>query len=194
MGKLEHDANYEDKRARIQTLILNTLYATGAVSLVLLAPNALQILKQFSGNNYTHHRSYQQGVKRAINRLADLGLIEFKDNGRKKVVRLTESGKRRVALLHAHRILVKKPKRWDKKWRIVIFDIHEYRKNTRNKLRSTLVHLGFVRLQDSVWVYPYDCEDLIILLKADFKIGKDILYIIAQKIENDTSLKKHFGL
>ena len=54
--------------------------------------------------------------------------------------------------------------------------------------------IGFLRLKDSVWVYPYDCEDLVTLMKADFKIGKDILYIIAETIENDSWLKKEFGL
>lgn len=54
--------------------------------------------------------------------------------------------------------------------------------------------MGFVRLQDSVWVYPYDCEDFINLIKTDFKIGKDLLYIVADKIEGDKSLVKFFKL
>ena len=49
-------------------------------------------------------------------------------------------------------------------------------------------------LQDSVWLYPYDCEDLVTLLKADLKIGNAILYIIAEKIENDSHLKAHYHL
>jgi hypothetical protein len=44
-----------------------------------------------------------------------------------------------------------------------------------------------------VWVYPYDCEDLITLLKADFKIGKDLLYVITESIENDKWLRQSFG-
>jgi len=54
--------------------------------------------------------------------------------------------------------------------------------------------IGFVQLQKSVWVFPYDCEDLIILLKADFKVGKDVLYMIVDKIENDREIKKVFNL
>ena len=77
---------------------------------------------------------------------------------------------------------------------MLIFDIREERKILREKVRNTLRCIGFEKLQKSVWVYPYDCEDLITLLKADFKVGKDILYIIADKIENDRWLKKKFGL
>ena len=107
---------------------------------------------------------------------------------------LSEEGRQRALTYKLDEMRITAPKRWDGKWRIVIFDIYEYRKGVRDKLRRTIAHLGFFRLQDSVWVYPYDCEDLVVLLKADFKIGKDILYIIAQKIENDTRLKKYFKI
>ena len=70
----------------------------------------------------------------------------------------------------------------------------EKRKGLRDKIRLTLNSIGFVKLQDSVWVYPYPCEDLIVLLKADFKIGKDLLYIIADSVENDSELQKLFNL
>ena len=53
---------------------------------------------------------------------------------------------------------------------------------------------GFIRLQDSVWVYPYDCEDLIALAKANFRIGFDVLYMIVERIERDTHLREHFAL
>ena len=54
--------------------------------------------------------------------------------------------------------------------------------------------IGFVRLQDSVWVYPYDCEDFIALLKAELKIGRDVLYAIVDTIEHDKNLRQHFNL
>ena len=53
---------------------------------------------------------------------------------------------------------------------------------------------GFVRLQDSVWVFPYDCEDFVSLVKAELKIGSAILYMVVEHIENDKHLRAHFGL
>ena len=58
----------------------------------------------------------------------------------------------------------------------------------------TLRDIGFIRLQNSVWVYPYDCEDLITLLKADFRVGKDVLYLVVEAMENDKEIRKHFRL
>ena len=76
----------------------------------------------------------------------------------------------------------------------MIFDIPEYRKTLRPQIRRSLQTVGFIRLQDSVWIYPYDCEDFIVLLKAELKIGKDILYMIVDELEGDTRIKEQFGL
>ena len=85
-------------------------------------------------------------------------------------------------------------RRWDGKWRILSFDISEKNRNNRNLLRGTLSKVGFVRLHHSAWVYPHNCEDFIQLLKLDFKFGRNVLYIVAEEIENDYWLRKHFGL
>ena len=61
-------------------------------------------------------------------------------------------------------------------------------------MRLTLASIGFRQLQKSVWVYPHDCEDPVTLLKTDFKIGRDLLYMIVDSIENNISLRKFFGL
>ncbi len=75
-----------------------------------------------------------------------------------------------------------------------MFDIPQYRRLDRDHLRQVVRACGFLRLQDSVWVFPYDCEELIMLLKADMRIGKDVLYAIVETIENDGWIKKHFGI
>ena len=78
--------------------------------------------------------------------------------------------------------------------RSVIFDIPERRKSVRVGIRRFMQEYGFMRLQDSVWIYPYDCEDLIALAKANFRVGADVLYMIVEKLEQDKHLREHFGL
>ena len=121
----------------------------------------------------------------------EYGLLEYTNKG---LLKLTPKGEAKLRQLELHEYKIKKPKQWDKKGRVLIFDIREERRPLRDKIRRTLITIGFVRLQDSVWVYPHDCEDLITLLKADFKIGKDVLYMIVDTIENDVWLKKHFSI
>ena len=48
------------------------------------------------------------------------------------------------------------PKRPDKKWIMVLFDIPETERELRDELRDKLWTLGFQSLQKSVWICPYD--------------------------------------
>jgi len=193
MGKLEIESRKRQRKANIQHAILNTIYAAGFMSAVIVAPNALQVLRQFD-NNYYKKKYREAVVSRSVGRLLDHGLIEFETTKRGKFVRLTPKGEAKLRRLDLSQPRALSKKKWDGKWRIVIFDIREYRRLTRDKLRHSLTNVGFLRLQNSVWIYPHDCEDLIVLLKADFRIGKDVLYIIADQVENDKWLRDHFGI
>src|SRR3989344_1501381 len=62
----------------------------------------------------------------------------------------------------------------------------------RYRLRTAAGKL--VAKKYAVWVYPYDCEEFIALLKAELKIGRSVLYVIADSIEQDKILRSHFNL
>ena len=90
---------------------------------------------------------------------------------------------------------IEKQKIWDKKWRIIIFDIPEKRgRIARDVLRSKLQKLGFYLIQKSVWVYPYPCEKEVQLLCEMFNINPYVNIITAERIYNDNSVKRYFGL
>lgn len=183
------------KEAKIQVgkIILGTVATAGIISMAVLAPNAVQCLEMFWGKDKRKYSS-KYYVKNTITKLKERGLIKFQNEDGKTFVRLTEKGSQRLLKYQLREFKIKKPKKWDGKWRIIVFDIKETKKKIRNSFRSELVNLGFIRLQNSVWVHPYDCEEVIVLLKANFYTGKDILYITADRVENDKWLKKEFGL
>ena len=118
------------------------------------------------------------------------GLMKF--NG--KYYELTPLGQERLRRWEFSDFKFKIPKKWDQKWRVIIFDIPDKKKSIRDKVRRLLRSADFYLLQDSVWVYPYDCEDIIALLKTDFGIGKDLLYLIVEELENDRHLREEFSL
>ena len=155
------------------------------------APNAAQLLTYFPG--YKKGAKFNYQTKSALSRLAAKGLVAFIERDEKKYARLTEKGRQMLAL-ETERIRLVKQKRWDRRWRIVIFDIPERRRAVRTRLRTFMKLCGFERLQDSVWVYPYDCEDLVALVKAEFRIGADALYLIVEQMERDKHLREHFHL
>ena len=185
MGKLEGEMRKEIRRTKLNAAIIGTLAVGGVLAVGLIAPNVLGAVGKLI-NPYQK----KQNVKKSLTRLIQKGYVSLEEGH----AQLTSKGEKFAALLGEGRLAPKKPKHWDTKWRILIFDIPERRRNIREHIRATLMHLGFYRLQDSVWVYPYDCEDLMTLLKVDLHIGKDVLYIIADKIEYDLPLRRHFEL
>ena len=188
MGILEKESRKRTRRGEIQKIILKTVTTAGFLSVALLAPNALKMFDTF-GIGRSGRK--EEIIARSRKRLIQCGLLKYTPQG---FLKLTEKGEAKLRQLELRDYHLMKPKKWDKKWRVLIFDIKEERKTIRDKIRRTLSAIGFIHLQDSVWVYPYDCEDLITLIKADFKIGKDLLYLIVDTIENDRLLKKEFGL
>jgi DNA-binding transcriptional regulator PaaX len=189
MGTLEDESKRQTRKGQIQKIILGTIATVGLLSAAAVAPNALQalgLIMRLDGK-----RKYSYAIESSRKRLLQNGLIEYTERG---FVKLTQKGEAKLRQLELCDYKFAKPRKWDKKWRVLIFDIHENQKPMREKIRRTLISIGFEKLQLSVWVYPYDCEDLITLLKADFKIGKAVLYLIVDKMENDGWLKKRFNL
>lgn len=181
------------RQIKVTKIILKTIALAGIISMVVLAPNALQALDIFYDKNKRKYNK-KQYLNKSIERLKEGGYIEFKNRDGKVFISLTGKGKERLLRYQIGDLTIKKPKKWDKKWRIIAFDIKETKREIRDSLRIELINLGFIKLQNSVWVYPYDCEEVVVMLKSYLKTGKDILYVIADRIENDKWLKKEFNL
>lgn len=192
MGKLEETTRKRRKKENIQKAVLSAVAITGTLAVAMLAPNVFQALPHIMGKQ-RYKLAFQS--RTAASRLAAKGYVRFVEKDGKKRMEITDAGRHAVALESEKLALAAtRGKRWDKRWRLVMFDIPQKRRRDRDRLRSEMQACGFLRLQDSVWVFPYDCEDLVTLLKADMRIGKDVLYAIVESIENDGWIKKHFGL
>ncbi|OGG59701.1 CRISPR-associated endonuclease Cas2 [Candidatus Kaiserbacteria bacterium RIFCSPHIGHO2_02_FULL_49_16] len=187
MGNMESESRKRTKRNQLRKIILETIKAVGFLSVALVVPNVLGAMYKMGLIASPQQKSV---VESATKRLVRTGLLKW----RNKRLRLTRKGEQKLRTLTLSEYTQKIIRAWDKKWRILIFDIPERRKGLRKKIRNTLQAIGFVRLQDSVWVYPYDCEDLITLLKADLRVGDDMLYIIVDVIERDAKLRRRFGI
>jgi len=192
VGKLEETTRKRRKKENIQKAVLAAVAVTGTLALGMLAPNIFSALPGIMGKN-RYKLAFQ--ARTAASRLAIKGYVRFVEKNGKKRMEITDSGRRAIGLEEQKAALAAQHgKRWDKRWRLVMFDIPQHRRRDRDRLRGEMRACGFLRLQDSVWIFPYDCEDLVVLLKADMRIGKDILYAIVETMENDGWIKKHFDL
>jgi len=119
------------------------------------------------------------------------GLVDIIEKNDKRTVRITDRGKIRADAGLIFGLEVRLPKKWDGKWRIVIFDIPEERKKIRDSFRSHLKRLGFHEFQKSVFAIPYPCEDEITIL-TNFHGLKDSVRYLEAKLSYDEDLRKSF--
>lgn len=134
-----------------------------------------------------------QELSQALYYLKKRKLINTKEKGGKTIILLTEKGKKRKLQYDLNNMEIIKPRIWDKKWRLLMFDIPENKKMTREALRGKLKNLGFYQFQKSVWIYPYSCENEIDFIAEYFSIGQYITLLTVQ-IADDKPLRSIFEL
>ena len=190
---MEQEAAKRLRRNTIENIILSGVTLTGVIAFAVAAPNALKLLKHVD-LDWAAKRDPRRRITEATSRLKKKGFIVWEEKKGRRFMRLTAKGRVYCGRYTTGHRQIPKPKKWDGRWRVIIFDIPEAKKGLREKVRRLVRGLGFYPLQRSVWVHPYDCEELITLLKADLSIGKDLLYMIVDAIEYDKPLREHFKL
>ena len=105
---------------------------------------------------------------------------------------LTLAGWKRVQRFKVKNLQVARPASWDKKWRMVMFDIPERFKVSRNAITVQLKKMGFVQLQRSVWVYPFECQDEIGMLSQLYGVDHFMVYLVVEYTNADNLLFAHF--
>jgi len=178
----------------MRNLILRTLVLTGGISVALVAPKTLTLLKKLD-RGAANRKNLYRNITQAITRLENAGLVQVSGQYANRRVVLTNKGRTMIETIRASEYRIPEPAFWDGKWRVVMFDIREKRRRARSQLRSLLMGAGFLRLQDSVWVYPYPCDEFIGLVRAHLKSGTgEMLSFIAEALESDKKLREHFRL
>jgi len=188
-------------RARYSELtkeILLYLAAAGAIVLAATSPYVVMRLTQriLQDKNFLAKQQERWKIARLVRNLKRNRVIILKENNNGEIVtELTEKGKRVVKTLRLETLKIQKPKVWDGKWRVVIFDIpeEEWRKG-RDALRNKLQRLGFYLIQKSVWICPWPCENEILFISELFGLTPFVNILTAERIYNDIILRKYFHL
>lgn len=137
----------------------------------------------------------RQALSRAIRSLYQSQLVsERKNPDNSYTLVLTKEGRQRALTFKIDEMSIKSPKQWDRKWRVVMFDIPESRKKVRDAIRYHLKQLSFRELQKSVFVQPYPCDDEIDFLTEFYQVRPHVRKLVVDKIDNELHLKKKFRL
>jgi DNA-binding transcriptional regulator PaaX len=109
------------------------------------------------------------------------------------IVSLTEKGILR-AINYKFRRLNDKKEKWDGKWRMVAFDIPNSHRKGRKALNYRLKMGGFYELQESVFLYPYECKKEIDAFVKLFKLEKYVRFGLLDFIDNQDRIKIIFKI
>lgn len=178
------------KKSEIAKVILGTIAAAGVLAIPVAGPMIFMMI----ADELDIPRLGRRNVYLSLRNLERRKLIGISKEGNKTVVRLTKNGRQKLLKYQMDDMVIKRPRRWDKTWRVVVFDIPEKYKQGRESLREKLINLGFYRLQKSVWIHPYPCEDEIDFISELYEIRPFVRIMTVKSIDIQSDVLKNFNL
>ena len=174
----------DTKSAKLTKIALILVAIPVIVGGAVFIGNAVKIFKMFDKKK--HYTTKQ--ITNAVSSLKRQKMIEYvSEKDGITTLKITKKGKSVLKHFSIDIIRINKPKKWDEKWRLVMFDLPIRFSKARDALR-------FVQFQKSAWVYPYHCEEEILFIADYFKVEKYLEILEVSNIKDDQSLKKYFKL
>ena len=137
----------------------------------------------------------RRALSRSIKRLYKSRLLDETENrDGSTTIQLTSAGRTKALTYNLDAIKIQDMKKWDKKWRVILFDIPEKHKKARDALTRLLKKIGCYQFQRSVFAHPYECRSEVEFITEFFRVSPYVRFMIVEHIDNELHLKKHFEL
>lgn len=133
-------------------------------------------------------------LRQKLKELHKQKVVKVYQQGDKYIIQITRKGRKKLLKYRLDGLEIPKPSVWDKKWRIVSYDVPKEKKSARDGLRATLKNLGFFELQKSVYLYPYPCSEIIEFIRELYEIGEHVTFLTVGQLENEEPYKEYFDL
>ena len=191
----------EQEKAYASVKRILTYLGTGAtIATAFIAPNvAGAIAKTFFSPSFSYDpdgwKRYHKGyLRQSLRRLEVQKLVEYAVVDGQEAIVITKEGKTKILKYTLENLEVKKPKRWDGKWRVVIYDIPSRHRSLQLVIRDALKAMGFYQMQESVYLFPYPCFDEVEFLRSFYGVGAMVKYLLVTELEDDAPYRKYFGV
>lgn len=123
---------------------------------------------QIAAEKFLQDVNYE-AIKNALITASKSGFIKRR---RHALPAITKAGRARlVSVIPRH----DDTRTWDGRLHIVTYDIPEKQKNVRDLFRVQLRRIGCAKLQESVWLTPYNPIDILREFTADYHIGGTVI-------------------
>ena len=181
------------KGSPLLTRFLSTL-ANAAVAFSLPtthnARGAHQAFRKFDELQKMTNRQLQDTVRHSIRGK----YVVIRGQGERRRLVLTHKGKRLLNQKALENLRPPVSRAWDKKWRLVLFDIPEEFKKNRNSFAVGLKRMGFVQIQKSCFTFPFPCLDEIEVLADFHEVRRFVTFLVAESLEGSKALARRFKL
>ncbi|MBI4065293.1 hypothetical protein HY409_02905 [Candidatus Gottesmanbacteria bacterium] len=192
----QRERQHQTKYAPVKE-VLSILGKGVMLSAVILAPKSasffLSLVK--TSPDYDQWKHYNISyLRRTLRRLEQQKTVEITKEGNTDIVRLTQKGRQKILKYSIDTLTIDTPKRWDGKWRLVLYDVPRKVDYARDLIRDALRAMGFYSIQESVYIYPYPCKDQITFLREYYALGRYVQYMLVDTIEDDEVYKTYFDI
>lgn len=163
---------HENKKVKtILNATLALIALGGVLTIGAVAPGIIrEINKVIYRKKKEKYERYRE-IWKNFNKLKQKGNLEFvKEESGYSIYRLSDKGRSKIKKFVFDELSIPKQKEWDKKWRLVIFDIPESRRKERVALRKKLKDMEFYQCQKSAWIHPFPCLEEIEFVKDALNI------------------------
>jgi DNA-binding transcriptional regulator PaaX len=108
---------------------------------------------------------------------------------------LTPAGAYRLQEVIIDELTIPDQKRWDKKWRLVSFDVPVGQSRARQKFVEQLQELNFIMMQKSLWVYPFPCFEQVEQLAGHYNVMRYCTLMEIDRLDelNTRKLLRHYA-
>lgn len=149
--------------------------------------------KFYEGSKINLEDYFPSVVARTADKLERKGMVERIETKEGLMIKITDKGKQEL-LKYKLKEMRPKDGKWDGKWRVVFFDVPEEKKSKRDVLRDFLLVLGMKRMQDSVFIGPYDVMREVRYLREYLGVPHGVKLGVLESLENADDLKEIFNL
>jgi len=132
----------------------------------------------------------REKFRRILKRLEEKDVIFL--GGEK--IKLTKKGKDLLKEIQFREITIPKPQKWDGVWHLISYDIPDDFKQERDWFRFILKRLGFRKIQESLWVHPFECKEEIAIIAQNLSVSAFVIIMKTNHLPNQSKFKKYFKL
>lgn len=168
-------------------------FAVGIASTgsALFVPNILIGLQKPLDVFYSHldEREKAREIRRIVYYMKDRGYLagEYEFG-----LQITDKAKDILKKREIELLTITPQKVWDKKWRIICYDIPVSHSAARRALQEKLRSYGYFHLQGSVLITPFPCLDDIKTITAAYDVADYVTYFEAINLMNEKVMIRRF--